>query len=277
MLRNDKAFTLIELLVVIAVIGILSTAVLVYLGDTQAKARVAKSFQFSSSIEHALGGNLVGKWDFDNSATDTSGYGNTGTVSGAVYATDTPQFVVGSGTGKYSLSFDGSNDYVNLGNGSSLQNTRDAVTVSAWVKPESQATDYNDIQSKDIGVGAGWSLETHSGSGRTFGFGVWNSAGVAFYPVTVTQYTQGDWNFLVGTFDGSKVKIYLNGKLESTVLFSGTRISGVGNAYIGAQNGNGQFFKGLIDEVNIYGAALSAYEIQQHYAKEALRHGVALK
>jgi prepilin-type N-terminal cleavage/methylation domain-containing protein len=101
-----RGFTLIELLVVIAVIGILSTAVLVYLGDTQDKARVAKSFQFSSSIEHSLGSNLVGRWDFDNSATDTSGYSNHGTVSGAVYATDTPQFVVGSGTGKYSLYFD---------------------------------------------------------------------------------------------------------------------------------------------------------------------------
>ena len=75
-----KGFTVIELLVVIAIIGLLSSVVLVSLDlpGKKAQARLAKTLEFSQSIQNAIGDELVGSWTFENVAggktQDMSGY-----------------------------------------------------------------------------------------------------------------------------------------------------------------------------------------------------------
>src|SRR3990167_283101 len=74
---------------------------------------------------------LVGYWNFDEGSgatvADSSGNGNTGTL------TNGPTWTTGK-IGQ-ALSFDGSNDYVDAGTGSSL-NLASSLTVSAWIKPD---------------------------------------------------------------------------------------------------------------------------------------------
>jgi prepilin-type N-terminal cleavage/methylation domain-containing protein len=275
-----KGFTLIELLVVIAVIGILSTAVLVYLGDTQDKARVAKSFQFSSSIEHALGGNLVGKWDFDEgagtSATDTSGYGNHGTISGATYSTSTPNSVVGSGNGKYALSFDGTNDYVETsGSGYNLE---DSFTIEYWVKldalPDAGNPGVGQIgNNKDICITTNGLVYAEARPTAAPWIEAWSTS----------QLSINVWYHLAATFDksgsNSNIKLYINGGLEDSNTVVNTPFNTTGNSIrIGCQiHDLGDYLDGFIDNVRIYNTVLSAFEIQQHYAKEAASHKVALE
>lgn len=133
---RKKGFTLIELLVVIAVIGLISSIVLVQIKTPREKAQIAKSLQFSNTIQNALGSEGVGTWSFDdqtNPTKDSSGYGNNGTIYGASFTDETPHKVVGTGAGRYALQFDGVDDYVDCGAPSSLDIPGDK-TLELWVK-----------------------------------------------------------------------------------------------------------------------------------------------
>jgi prepilin-type N-terminal cleavage/methylation domain-containing protein len=267
MVNSKRAFTLIELLVVIAVIGILSTAVLVYLGDTQEKARVAHSLQFSQSVYHSLGANLVGKWDFDNSATDTSGYGNDGTLMyGVAYSTTTPQSVVGSGSGKYSLSLDGVDDYVDVGSESSLSPSS-GITIEAWAKADTLTSSSDTIVYKS----------------NAYALGV-GSAGTICFALNITlfqcgysdagEFTTGHWYHVVGTYDGANWRIYKNGSEIKSGALSGAIVTNANTVKIGEETSSYNW-DGLIDDVRIYDYQLSAREIREHYVEEYLRHNLS--
>jgi prepilin-type N-terminal cleavage/methylation domain-containing protein len=262
----NKAFTLIELLVVIAVIGILSTAVLVYLGDTQDKAKVAKSFQFAGSVEHSLGSNLVGRWDFDNSATDTSGYGNNGTLTGVTYSTSTPKSMVGT-EGGYSINCAGTiSSYVNVNNSTSLENLSQ-VTLAAWAKMTSESQDnvWNNIIYKASQYYLFWNRDLNKiyfGIGDTLGSDRYSSSGVLSEADT-------KWHFYVGVFDGANLNIYIDGALVGT----GTSPNPI-NTTIHANIRIGYYYNGLIDDIRIYNTALTALEIQQRYVEEAPRYAI---
>jgi hypothetical protein len=76
------------------------------------------------------------------------------------------------------------------------------------------------------------------------------------------------WYYTVITYDGSVLKIYVDGVLKNSYN-NPTLSSEVGSAtQIGAiyfQSGQNRSFKGLIDEPRIYNRALSAEEIKRHY------------
>ncbi len=75
---KTKGFTLIELLVVISIVSLISSIVLSSINSTREKGRIAAGQQFSSSMHHAIGDELIGEWKFENDiateAVDTSGW-----------------------------------------------------------------------------------------------------------------------------------------------------------------------------------------------------------
>jgi len=99
---------------------------------------------------------LAGSWSFDeggdNKAYDGSGNGNVGTLTNM---NNTGNATSGWTAGKYgsALQFDGVNDYVNAGNGASL-NIANAITVEIWTKP-SATSGWNGDSFYDHG-GADW-------------------------------------------------------------------------------------------------------------------------
>ena len=83
------------------------------------------------------------------------------------------------------------------------------------------------------------------------------------------------------TYDGSNIKLYVNGVLDTTTPKTGT-LSGDGCAQIGRYNTGGcdnspsSYFNGLIDEVRIYNYALTADQILMDYNQgAAIRFGPA--
>ncbi|MDO8619661.1 MAG: LamG-like jellyroll fold domain-containing protein [Candidatus Daviesbacteria bacterium] len=261
---NKKAFTLIELLVVIAIIGLLSIIVLVSLKGTREKARIAKSLDFSATINHVIGAYAVGIWRFDEgsgaTASDSSGYGNNGTINGATFTT---------GILRGALSFDGVDDYVSH---STIGINSKSGTVSGWVKPN-VAFPWGFWQTHDAG-GQNWLdwISMFMYDGGTFYFRMGNGTGCCSNDVTFsyTNIPVNQWSYLVFTWEGSTMKIYVNSIVvasRTNAIFQNTIDP---RARIGY--GHDKKMNGLIDEVNIYSSALGITQIQKLYAEGLEKH-----
>jgi len=272
-LQHKRSFTLIELLVVIAIIGLLSSVILVNLSGPREKAKITRSLEFSQSVQHAIGIEAVGVWNFDEGSgttvKDASGYGNNGTLYNFVspngWTTSTPYSVIGSGQGKYALSFDGADDYV-LTNGLVLSKIAgNKLTLEVWAKPNFVSGQQylftkngpyflrlngNKLEALILTEISGWT--THSGT---------------------KTLTAGNWHHLVATYDGTNVNLYVNGQFDTSTPKNGN-LAGDGCAQIGrytdggCNSGVGGYFNGTIDDVRIYSTALSIGEIQEHYLSE---------
>ena len=71
---------------------------------------------------------------------------------------------------------------------------------------------------------------------------------------------------LAETYDGSALRFYVNGTQVSSVARTGSILTSTNALQIGSDSIYGQYFNGLIDEVRIYNAALSAAQIQTDMA-----------
>ncbi|MBI2610308.1 LamG domain-containing protein [Candidatus Giovannonibacteria bacterium] len=221
---------------------------------------------------------LVGYWNFDVGseglkAFDLSGNNNTGTLTGM----DKFASWVDGPTGKMgkALSFDGNNDYVDIGN--DIRDTDTNGTITAWIKPTTNA-DYREIL-----------ISTTSGDdNKIFAFGVNVQAGntgklyVQAYDdpdfndnVQVDKIlSPGIWYYVSLTSDGSIWKFYIDGVLQSSTVVAGSNAgkwfnsisSGTQNYRIGYLNTTyPNPMLGKIDDVRIYNRALPADEIKRLY------------
>jgi len=74
--------------------------------------------------------------------------------------------------------------------------------------------------------------------------------------------SQNVWYHIVGTYDGIKMRIYVNGVEKGSDNLSGNIAASSMNIGWGQDD---RFWKGIIDEVRIYNRALSASEILERY------------
>ncbi len=265
----SKAFTLLELLVVITIIGILASIVVVSMSGSTGSAEIAKGKSYAQQVHALLGHEARGVWDFDEGAQDTcagskdvcdtSGYGNHGTISGASYVT--------SDLNGYALSFNGSSDYVKI-DGIVVSNPS-SLTISSWFKKQGNGDNYECVlhQSSDTSIGnssywMGVDLDDYFTATIGARTGIGWAAGQ-----TNVKANLGEWNYLVASWNGSIVKIYINGEYNKQYSLA-TYSNLTTPTRIGASSdGLNYRFNGLIDEVRIYTAALPAAEIQEYYVK----------
>lgn len=84
---------------------------------------------------------------------------------------------------------------------------------------------------------------------------------------STTTISPGQWYFVAATYEANKaIRIYVNGVLENTVAISVTRLANgnpvtIGESYVW----RGRYLNGLVDEVELFGRALTAAEIQGIY------------
>jgi subtilase family serine protease len=76
--------------------------------------------------------------------------------------------------------------------------------------------------------------------------------------------TPGSWCHVAGTYDGSNLKIYVNGAMDGLLAYAGIPSTGQ-SLRIGRRNDDTLDFQGVIDEVEIFNRALTGSEIQAIY------------
>jgi uncharacterized membrane protein YgcG len=206
---------------------------------------------------------LDGQWHLDEgtgtAVSDASGNGNDGTLKGSV--TWVP------GRFGHALSFTGTPGYVQVPGAASLDTQ--AVSVSAWVNHLGSPGDYKYIVAKGAtAIAASYALYTGAHGGLEFY--VSRDQGQTFTTTADagTGLWDGNWHLVAGTFDGTTMRLYVDGN----EVGSGVRNPGSiqyphptsNDLYIGdyplCAAGT---FVGLIDEVAVWNKALSAADVHQ--------------
>jgi hypothetical protein len=109
------------------------------------------------------------------------------------------------------------------------------------------------------------------GIANTVSIAKWGTSNTVSLTSTTTSWTGGMWNHFAGVSDGSNLKLYINGVLQSSVaspitLGAQSQALLIGKTY-GSQwaGGSDEQFAGSIDEIRLYGAAQTAATVYQHY------------
>lgn len=237
-----------------------------------AKLYTAGTTKFNSQIQQQgtnLSNGLVGHWTFDGKylsstiATDTSGQGNNGTLTGG----PRPAF----GRLGQALQFDGTDDYVDAGSGISTSNIT-AMTQSVWIKNAAAAAN-----KAVLGwyVTDGLFLQTLTSAND----GLLALAGGGSAHGSLAIQTVGKWVHVVLVYDGSqssdatRLKMFVDG-VQQTLSFGGAipaSITTSGSLKIGDVGALDRKWNGSIDDVRIYNRALTAGEVKQLYGVGATK------
>lgn len=203
-------------------------------------------------------------------AGDFSGQGNSGTL------TNGPTW--GAGKIGKGLTFDGTDDYVNAGNASSINNVfANGGTVSAWIYLTSGFnTSGAYVINKYDGNVTGWAFGVYNVSGTPFMYQRFSGT-TAFWESQTATVPLNTWTHLAVAYNNSSnanvPTLYINGQsvaiTSSSPTGSATNDSSV-NMYLGNGATFDRQFNGSIDEVRIYNRALSATEVAALYRQTGI-------
>lgn len=195
-------------------------------------------------------------------AGDISQYSNNG-VLGPDCPANSPIWTSGKiGT---ALNFDGVDDYVEVPDSSSL-NINGELSFDAWINPTVSKQQL--ILSK-LTASPYYGYEFQLSSGNKFQFYLGGTSqpvvwwGNQVVPLSI-------WTHVAVTYDGSKVKVYINGDFKEEFDVTGNIGSSSGEALrLGVWRDLSRYFNGIIDEAKIWNIALTADQVQSIYEKGA--------
>jgi len=220
---------------------------------------------------------LVGYWKFDEytgaTAADSSMFENNGTLTSMNTTGNATSGWTGDGKFRSALRFDGVNDYVNLGNSSSLT-TLSARTVSFWWK-STQTSGNKGIITFIGGYNRGFAFI------GTSPLLILNNSNYRYW-ADMSSYFDGNWHHIVVTLPNTTT----TGITGATLTVDGLSINAGATLstdnvvawtthYIGTSSYG--YFNGTIDEVQIYNRALSSDEVKENYNAKVSNYQVALE
>ncbi len=169
-----------------------------------------------------------------------------------------------TGSSDPAASFGGSSNRVSVSTSSYGFAGTNAFTIEAVIKPNAV-----DSTSRRI-----FSSEVLSGGSVVDGYGLWNNGsanklqvcripGGSFDCATTSAASSGVAKHVAATYDGTTLKLYVNGSLVSSTA-SKASIKGPTSFTIGARSDFAGSWSGVIDDAAVYSRALSGAEIEAH-------------
>jgi hypothetical protein len=208
---------------------------------------------------------LVSWWRAEGDAQDALGT-NHGTAQNGL------GWVAGQ-VGAGAFGFDGADDYVAVPNDPSIDITGD-LTIDAWIRVAALG-DQRVIVSKrswdNQNANIIWFVDTNG----TLVFSSRSGGGPFSNAISTSVVPLDTWTFVAVTLSGSTLTFHVNGVAEAPQAFGGVRPSNTGRLTIGIveidpgvwpPNGLVAPMNGALDEVEIFGRALSEAELAAIYA-----------
>lgn len=159
-----------------------------------------------------------------------------------------------------SLNFNGSSDYVTIGDRPELS-FNNIFTIEFWMKAA-------DLPSP-IGVlgkrGAPWEYSVYGGNG-TMGFTAWNPGGSVAYTITNVPYDT-NWNHYAWVTDGTSAYVYRNGIQVGTATKTAQAMGDTTVPFEigrGGDGGSTRYMKGSLSDVRVWNVARTPEQIQSH-------------
>jgi Concanavalin A-like lectin/glucanases superfamily len=210
----------------------------------------------------------VGMWPFNEgkgtAAYDYSGHHNDGTLEG----------LAGWAPGRFQdgLNFNGNAAAVRVSDSPSLDPA--SVSVSAWVNSSTSPGSYKYILAKGGNgcIAASYGLYTGANGGLEFYVSTGQGTSYTVSPDAGQSVWDGKWHNVIGTYDGSSIRLYVDGQQVGSGTADsapiGYGLPGSNELTIGdypscpSQNLD---FSGSIDEVKLFNRALAPTEIAVGY------------
>jgi hypothetical protein len=245
---------------IVAALALVGTAAAAFTARTQ---NPASTLGTASAFECDYAGLVLG-------TAGLSSYWRLGETSGTT-ATDGPGSVDGTYTGAFTLDVSGgiagdanaavrlAGGYVDMGDNLDFTGTA-SFSLEAWVRPTTIDGTSRRIISKALSGLQGYELFANSGSGLQFQ----RIAGAA-NTVSATAPPLNSWSHVVATYDGTTMRLYVNGALANSVasalsLLDNAAAFRVGNSALGTEG-----WAGDLDDVAVYSGVLSGAQVQNHF------------
>jgi len=190
---------------------------------------------------------------------DWSGHRNDGALTNTVW-------------GAGALDFNGTSSIINCGNDSILEPVAEqAYSICAWAKVDTQDTDRQFFVTKDNDTLDGrfqLRMDATDDSPANIPTFFLLTSGPTFNTIEgATALVTGRWHFICATWDGSTLRLYLDGISDATPLATtGTWASDGGvDLIIGASDTPSNYFDGKIEQVLVYNRCLTPNEVAWLY------------
>ena len=221
--------------------------------DDDAEGNLDVEIQFKDhagndySFEGPDDSDLLAFYPLDGGALEQSG-GFSGTLNGTDVTVDR------SGKKGKALFFNGQSDNIQVDGSGILLNEH--LSVSAWVKPHDLQSSYHTV----VGLREAFNLKLQKyGQGYYLAVHIKTNGWSSGQGSTLIDMDR--WYHIAATYDGEKVRLYVDGQDDGSFDASGA-LDMNGDLKLGSRSIDSEFFRGAIDDVRIFSRNLDALELK---------------
>jgi PKD repeat protein len=183
--------------------------------------------------------------------------GGTTNVQSNLIAVTNPPAPAGPGM---AIQFDGVNDFVNVPDSPSLRITG-PITIEAWIRRSITGVQHSIVEKYGCSGLGGYVLRVTATDKLMFG--TRDDCNTGTSGIGGTSLLANTWYHVAGLWDGTQIRLYVNGVLDGLTVTSRNPKAGTTPLRIGARgNDVASPFAGLIDEVRLWNVARTVSNLQ---------------